>query len=462
MERNVTFSIGNLALIEKVDARTGFLGKVFGGVGGRAKDFLPYVKLLLYNKLGDCNSVSRLSDFTPGELARLIGFGGKVSRKQVYRTVERLGGQHAIVLANYQRLVEGLGLVGENQFLDFSASYFEGKESPLGALGYSRDGQPGKLQVAFGVSVGINGVPTTLTIQKGNTADKKAMWRLVRLCAKILPKGALLVFDCGGNSSKVKERIIELVFNYLTLKAKKRGSYAPLLREFRDGKKIEVAYGGLSYSCLKTKSGNENVYVFYSRKLYDDQMRKKTRKFEKALAEGKVLLKKVKRNKELERSVSPEGWIVKRGSLQKTLALDNPFVTGLEGFFALESSLDADPAKILELYKNRDKAEKLIRDLKEGAELRPFRHWTENAVKGIVLIVFLASALARLTQFFSQNSLVKNLKLLKKYLTHLTLSVVHMKNGRKMTFVSNFSEEMRALFGKFLQKYVRTTLLEWT
>jgi transposase len=32
------------------------------------------------------------------------------------------------------------------------------------------------------------------------------------------------------------------------------------------------------------------------------------------------------------------------------------------------------PAKILEVYKNRDHAEKFIRDLKEGAEMRPIRH----------------------------------------------------------------------------------------
>ena len=458
---NVTFSIGNLALIDKIDARTGFLEKVFGNVGGRAQDFLPYVKLLLYNKLGECVSVNRLADFTPAELIRLIEFENALATKQVYRTIERLGSQHAFVLANYRQFIKNLGLANDPQFLDFSASYFEGVKSPSGALGYSRDGQPGKLQITFGVSAGINGMPTTLTIQKGNTADKKAMWRLVRLCAKILPRGALLVFDCGGNTKKVKERVTELGFGYLTLKAKKRGAYAPLLQEFRNGKTMDVAYGSSAYSCLKTKSGNENVYAFYSRKPYDDQLRKKTRKFEKALAEGKVLLKKVKRNKELDRRVCPEGLIVTHGSLRKMLALDNPFITGLEGFFALESSLDADPVKILGLYKNRDKAEKLIRDLKEGAELRPFGHWSEDAVKGAVLLAFLASALARLTLLFTQDSLVRNLKLLKKYLVHLTLSVVHLKNGRKMTFVSNFFEEMMLLFGSFLRKYVKTSLVDW-
>ena len=45
MAENETFRIGNFALIDKVNARTGFFGKVFAGIGGRAKDFPPYVKL---------------------------------------------------------------------------------------------------------------------------------------------------------------------------------------------------------------------------------------------------------------------------------------------------------------------------------------------------------------------------------------------------------------------------------
>lgn len=458
---NVTFSIGNLALIDKVDARTGFFGKVFRGLGGRAKDFVPHVKLLLYNRLGETVSVSRLADFISPELAKLVGFTSEPATKQTYRAVERLGRYHAFVLSNYQEYVKGFDAVTQEQLLDFSAGYFEGSKSPLGALGYSRDGQPGKPQITFGVSVGINGVPTALTIQKGNTVDKKHMRSLVRVCSKILQPNSLLIFDCGGNTKKVKEQVTELGFGYLTLKAKKRGAYAPLLREFHNGRKQSVKCGDVEYSCLKTKSKNEALYVFYSQKLHDDQLRKKKRKFEKALAKGEKLLKKVRKNKELDRHVCKEGWIIESGNLQKNLQLDNPFVTGLEGYFVLESTLDANPAEILQLYKNRDKAEKLIRDLKEGAELRPFRHWTQDAVIGIVLIVFLTSALARLTQLFSQNPLAKNLKLLKKYLTHLTLSVVHLKNGRKMTFISNFSEEMKAFFGNFLQKYVRTTLSEW-
>jgi hypothetical protein len=48
---------------------------------------------------------------------------------------------------------------------------------------------------------------------------------------------------------------------------------------------------------------------------------------------------------------------------------------------------------MFETYKNRDRAEKLISDIKEGAEMRPIRHWSNNAVIGSVLIVLLTKVL---------------------------------------------------------------------
>ena len=61
-----------------------------------------------------------------------------------------------------------------------------------------------------------------------------------------------------------------------------------------------------------------------------------------------------------------------------------------EGFFILESTVDATPEEILRIYKQRDAAEKLVRNMKEGIELRPVRHWTKYAIIGAILIAFLA------------------------------------------------------------------------
>ena len=165
MHKNVTLSIGSLALIDKIDARTGILEKILGGLEGRSKSFIPSVKLLITNQLG-------------------------------------------------------------------KSGYFEGKQCPLGERGYSRDNQPGQLQFMFGISVGLNNVPSMLTIQKGNVQDKTHMRSMIRLCSKILSENSLLVFDCGGNTNDNKKAIRASHFHYLTLRGMEKGPFLKAIETF--------------------------------------------------------------------------------------------------------------------------------------------------------------------------------------------------------------------------------------
>ena len=52
MHKNVTFPIGNVALIDKIDFETGFFKTVFEPVMGKARTFIPSVKLLMTINLG--------------------------------------------------------------------------------------------------------------------------------------------------------------------------------------------------------------------------------------------------------------------------------------------------------------------------------------------------------------------------------------------------------------------------
>ena len=54
---------------------------------------------------------------------------------------------------------------------DLSSSYFEGSECPLAQLGYSRDRKKGKLQVNYGLITNADGVPVSISVYDGNTAD---------------------------------------------------------------------------------------------------------------------------------------------------------------------------------------------------------------------------------------------------------------------------------------------------
>ena len=55
---------------------------------------------------------------------------------------------------------------------DLSSSYVEGRCCELAALGHSRDGKPGKLQVNWGLICSPEGRPVAVQVHPGNTADR--------------------------------------------------------------------------------------------------------------------------------------------------------------------------------------------------------------------------------------------------------------------------------------------------
>lgn len=54
---------------------------------------------------------------------------------------------------------------------DVSSTYLEGRNCPLAAHGYSRDGKPGKMQLVFGLLTTAEGCPVAVEVFAGNTAD---------------------------------------------------------------------------------------------------------------------------------------------------------------------------------------------------------------------------------------------------------------------------------------------------
>ena len=445
MRENVSFSLGPLALLNNVENKFNFFEILFEGLGGRAKTLKDSAKLFSYNKLAESTSINRIQDIYPYELFEELGLK-EISDRTLYRNLERIGENYKFLMENYQKFIKLKGLVSEKQFVDFSSTYFEGNNSELGMLGYSRDNQPGKKQIVFGISTGMNGIPTALTIHKGNVCDKTHFRFMLNTIGKVLDKGSLLIFDCGANTRKNKQKIIDKDFNYLTLKAKKKKTYLFYIGLFNQIDKEILSVNERIYSCVKVKEDNEVKYIFFSPDLKNDQIKKRDKKFLIALAKGDKILSKINKGKPLGEHISRRGNIILKGEVQTSLSETvNPFIKGLEGFFILESSIDESPEKIIRLYKGRDKAEKLIRDLKEGTDLRPIRHWSRKAVIGYILIVFLTNCLIRLTHFLSKNSVVKNLKLLKKFLNNLTVTIFYVQNGLRNSILSNYSREIRAI-----------------
>jgi transposase len=464
MTENVTFGIGNIALIDKADAELkGYFKKVFKGLSGRAQDFIPCVKLLIANRLGDCHSICHLNEL-PDEYFKWLGFDQPRSDRTLNRTLERIGRAYQFIIQRHQQVIKDHGLVTKEQFPDFSSTYFEGNSSPLAEFGYSRDGEPGKVQITFGICTGMNGIPTALTIQKGNVQDKKHFRIMVRTAKHVLDENSVLIFDCGGNTRANKKLVRSFKFHYLTLMGKKVGPYKELISHYRDNEKVSFVVNEKRYSCVMMKRYHEYNYIFFSENLYEDQMRNKDTKFFNEMEKNRVKLKKTLNGKILGEYICEKGYILLKGTLQEIVGvMPNPYVNGLEGFFVLQSSIEDDPNKILSLYKERDRAEKLIRNMKEGTELHPIRHWSKWSVIGYLMVIFLTNFLIYLTLLKSEGqALVKNVKLLKKYLDKLTVTIVYPPKGFKFHLLSNISEEIRSILGDYIQKYRDKSLdLRW-
>jgi len=86
---------------------------------------------------------------------------------------------------------------------DLSSSYFEGTTSPLGALGYNRDGKSGKLQVNYGLLTDPRGRPVAVSVFEGNTGDPKTLMPQVEKLQKSFAiEQLVLVGDRGMISQK--------------------------------------------------------------------------------------------------------------------------------------------------------------------------------------------------------------------------------------------------------------------
>jgi transposase len=465
MSNNTTISLGAIVMIHQIENHYGLFQSLFSDTGIKTKQFIPLVKLLVGNKLAHAVSIHQIPETYPIEFSRQLGMNDPLAERTLYRTLERIGKNFPVFLQRYQQFLKKHDLIDHNQIIDFSSSYLEGgKKSELASYGYSRDKRPDKLQINFGIATGINGIPTAITIQKGNTQDKKHMREMFRLVSAILPDGSLLIFDTGANTLENKQKIRDQGFQFLTLKAKNVGSYQRYLRVFHHagttGNVTMLMVNDRQYICAKKNEEDGSIsYIFFSPELYDEQMQIKEEKFERKKQQGNILLKKRKHQV----LPSDEGWVQLIPCLQRTLQeIENPYINGLEGFFILESSVDTTPEKIILVYKQRDVVEKFIRALKEGLELRPIRHWNKNCVIGIFFISFLANMLINLTQLIRKISPRKNVKLLKKHLQNLTLTVVYPENRFKFTILSNVTPEIIGLFGDFLRRYEDKSLkLRW-
>ncbi|WP_143311779.1 hypothetical protein, partial [Candidatus Methanoperedens nitratireducens] len=91
MHENVTFPIGNIVMLDRIQKDYGYFDFLFDEIGGKAKDLQNIVKSLIYNKLTDNVSINQIPNIYPEEAFQYFNLDETPAERTFYRTVERLG-----------------------------------------------------------------------------------------------------------------------------------------------------------------------------------------------------------------------------------------------------------------------------------------------------------------------------------------------------------------------------------
>ena len=141
------------------------LERLIGRERCRERDLV--VAMICQRLLDPCSKLSTTRLVHQTTLAQELELGD-VGEAELLAAMDWLyGRQERIEAALARRHLQGEGYV----LYDLSSSYLEGRSCELAALGYSRDGKPGKPQISYGLCCAPEGQPVSIEVHAGNTAD---------------------------------------------------------------------------------------------------------------------------------------------------------------------------------------------------------------------------------------------------------------------------------------------------
>ena len=296
---------------------------------------------------------------------------------------------------------------GGRVLYDLSSSYFEGKQCPLAARGYSRDQKKGKLQVNYGLLTDDRGCPVSIAAFPGNTSDPQTLMPQVeRLQGAFNLKSVVLVGDRGMISQKQVDALKEHPgVEWIT--ALKTGAIRKLMAAeaiqltlFDERNLFEFTHpdylGEKLVAC-------RNPELAYRRKHKREELIKATteelEKIQGMVARGYL--------KDAEKIGVRVGRVINRYKMAKHVKLeiaDQQFSfeidaekvsaeAALDGIYVIRTSLENEVSAedAVRHYKALSQVERAFRSIKTmDLEVRPIRHYQERRVKTHLFLCMLA------------------------------------------------------------------------
>jgi len=301
-------------------------------------------------------------------------------------------------------------------FYDLTSTYFEGRNCPLAAYGYSRDHRDDKLQIAVGLVVTADGLPVASDVFVGNTCDATTVKeRVADLSSRFGIKRTIFVGDRGILSRSNVAAITSFGYQYIS-SIPTRG---------RLGKELVVLAGDLAdYGVIQPdkllakevrRAGESTRYVVcysFERAQVDSGQRK--RRIERALPRLVALEKSLKAGRTT--SEGANGTLADIFSDRRTRRYFRYELSGDSFSFKLkedaiaEDSLcdgrfilvtdasDLSVEQVISSYKDLKHVEAAFDELKNFIEIRPVYHYNEQRFRAHVFICVLSYLLERVLE----------------------------------------------------------------
>ena len=290
---------------------------------------------------------------------------------------------------------------------DLSSSYFEGRSCPLAALGYSRDGRRGTLQIVYGLLGDQEGRPVAVEVFAGQTQDQQTIpSQLSKLKEEFGLGEVVLVADRGMVTRANLKALQDEGIDWITaLKAPqvqrlaRQGAFQLSLFDQQDLAEI-----------TSEEFPGERLVVCRNPLVAAERARKREALLAATEADLAPIRTRVERG-----TLSGEaqiglavGEVIKRHRVKKHFALeisDTSFAyqrkhdqitaeAALDGIYILRTSLPAErleAPEVVRAYKQLKEVERDFRVLKgPELEIRPIHHRLERRVKAHVFLCMLA------------------------------------------------------------------------
>lgn len=348
-----------------------------------------------------------------------------------YRTLDHLIlNKEAIEVALYQRLRDLFHFEPELVFYDLTSTYFEGQGPALAKHGYSRDGQPRKVQVVVGV-VMVAGWPIAHHVWAGNTRDSKTVKEVVEdLSKRFCFKRVVFVGDRGmvteANLKMLHDAEGEWGF-LLGITRRRNPEAEALIDRVREDAWIECEAGinvreqqdekRPRTRVQEVQCDREGVRVFVvdsdERRAYEERMRKKAmerveaglKRLQTRVAKGR-LKKPEKIGAAAERVLARNhgcryyGWELADGQLRYfEHPLNLPREKKYEGKYLIQTDQrDMTATDAVAHYKELNEVERGFRTMKDPLATRPIWHHLERRVRAHIFVAALAFLIDRMLE----------------------------------------------------------------